>query len=78
MKPRDFTYTQKTLDVPQKPAACLLSVRTVYTDECLGPGNLKMVQLARKVGGCVLGGGGLKETPSLVCLCPVSCSSARL
>uniref|UniRef100_H2SGJ7 Ubiquitin associated and SH3 domain containing Bb n=1 Tax=Takifugu rubripes TaxID=31033 RepID=H2SGJ7_TAKRU len=24
--------------------------RTVYTDECLGPGNLKMVRLAKKVG----------------------------
>uniref|UniRef100_UPI0037E87E13 glucuronokinase with putative uridyl pyrophosphorylase isoform X2 n=1 Tax=Semicossyphus pulcher TaxID=241346 RepID=UPI0037E87E13 len=27
--------------------------RTVYTDECLGPGNLKMVQLARQFGSAV-------------------------
>lgn len=54
---RVTSHTQKTLDVPQKPAACLISVRTVYTDECLGPGNLKMVQLARKVGVCCWEGG---------------------
>ncbi|XP_056882775.1 uncharacterized protein LOC130522405 [Takifugu flavidus] len=27
--------------------------RTVYTDECLGPGNLKMVRLAKKFGSAV-------------------------
>lgn len=26
-----------------------MSHRTVYTDDCLGPGNLKMVKLAKKV-----------------------------
>lgn len=54
---RVTSHTQKMLDIPQKPAACLLSIRTVYTDECLGPGNLKMVQLARKVGVCCWEGG---------------------
>lgn len=28
-----------------------LSHRSIYTDDCLGPGNLKMVELARQVGG---------------------------
>lgn len=26
-------------------------LRSVYTDDCLGPGNLKMVHLAKQVGG---------------------------
>ncbi|XP_029699838.1 glucuronokinase with putative uridyl pyrophosphorylase [Takifugu rubripes] len=41
--------------------------RTVYTDECLGPGNLKMVRLAKKFGSAVKlpGSGG-----AVVGLCP--------
>lgn len=37
-------------NVHQTSTDCNISIRTVYTDECLGPGNLKMVQLAKKVG----------------------------
>uniref|UniRef100_A0AAR2K863 Glucuronokinase with putative uridyl pyrophosphorylase n=1 Tax=Pygocentrus nattereri TaxID=42514 RepID=A0AAR2K863_PYGNA len=32
---------------------CPLPCRSIYTDDCLGPGNLKMVQLARQFGSAV-------------------------
>uniref|UniRef100_A0A671UDZ7 Glucuronokinase with putative uridyl pyrophosphorylase n=1 Tax=Sparus aurata TaxID=8175 RepID=A0A671UDZ7_SPAAU len=45
--------------------------RTVYTDDCLGPGNLKMVQLAKQFGSAVKlpGSGG-----AVVGLCLDNCS----
>uniref|UniRef100_A0A8C1NPV0 Glucuronokinase 1-like n=1 Tax=Cyprinus carpio TaxID=7962 RepID=A0A8C1NPV0_CYPCA len=34
-------------------ARCILFIRSVYSDDCLGPGSLKMVQLARQFGSAV-------------------------
>lgn len=69
---RTISHTE-TLNVQQTSAACDISTRTVYTDECLGPGNLKMVQLAKKVGArscwCA---GRQQEGASLRRFCPVS------
>ncbi|CAG06471.1 unnamed protein product [Tetraodon nigroviridis] len=53
---RDWTRLAQLMDQNfelRRHAACDVSIRTVYTDECLGPGNLKMVQLAKQFGSAV-------------------------